>query len=165
MPKPVFIYWQIPKHRFFLVDLRLNGWFIIADVFGRGCFAIDDIYFRRDFSTMVDVSLRCGCFAVHPWFHLTYILVVDRGKYIIFFGIWCKLLLFCCWLGSDNIVDYSAHLHGWYGAHVRCTFGYDVHGYDVRYCVQTHRLISFHCLTTCWKHVVWTQGLIRASLA
>ena len=28
-------------------------------------------------------------------------------------------------------------------------YDYDVHDYDVRYCVQTHRLISFHCLTTC----------------
>ena len=35
-----------------------------------------------------------------------------------------------------------------------CTFmmyltDYDVHDYSVPYCVHTHRLISFHCLTTC----------------
>ena len=49
--------------------------------------------------------------------------------------IWCTFMMY--------LTDYDYDVHD-YDVH-----DYDVRDYDVPYCVHTHCLISFHCLTTC----------------
>ena len=90
----------MPKHRFFLVDLRLNGWFILANVFRRGCFAVVDIYFRRDFSTIVDKSLFRGCSTVVD--------IYISSSWLLYRGWYIYLRFLLCAHKPQLINDFSA---------------------------------------------------------